>query len=173
VVTSSRAKEGKTTVVSNLAISLAELGRKTLLVDADLPHPRLHDVFDQSNLCGLSDILCETNAVEFPLNTLIRRTAVPNLSLLAAGPPQNAMWTAPQLQRVSRLFRQLREEFDCVLVDTPPCLEFIEASNLATYADALVLVVQANCTDPRTAQAALRRLERDNSPVLGIILNRL
>ena len=78
VVTSSRPNEGKTTVVSNLGIALAEIGANVLLIDGDLRRPRLHKVFDQINSWGLSDMLREKNAVEeLPLEALVKRTTVP------------------------------------------------------------------------------------------------
>ena len=72
--------EGKTTVVSNLGIALAEIGNKVLLIDGDLRRPRLHKVFDQVNSWGLSDVLREKNAIEeLPLDVLVKKTAVPRL----------------------------------------------------------------------------------------------
>ncbi len=85
VVTSSRPMEGKTSVVSNLGIALAEIGGKVLLIDGDLRRPRLHKVFDQINSWGLSDMLREKNAVEeLPLDALVKRTKVPHLYLLTS-----------------------------------------------------------------------------------------
>ena len=73
---------------------------------------------------------------------------------------------------MSQLLSRFREEFDYVLVDAPPCLEFADARKMARYADGLVLVVRANYTDRKTAQAAVQRLECDGIRVTGVILNR-
>ena len=84
VVTSSRPMEGKTTVVSNLGIALAEIGNKVLLIDGDMRRPQLHKVFDQVNSWGLSDVLREKNAIEeLPLEALVKKTAVPRLESAA------------------------------------------------------------------------------------------
>ena len=72
---------------------------------------------------------------------------------------------------MSKLLARFREEFDYVLVDAPPCLEFADARNMARYADGLVLVVRASYTDRKTAQAAVQRLECDGIRVTGVILN--
>jgi receptor protein-tyrosine kinase len=73
---------------------------------------------------------------------------------------------------MSRLLPRFRQEFDYVLVDAPPCLEFADARIMARHAEELVLVVRANYTDKRTAQAAAARLELDGTPAMGVILNR-
>ena len=173
VVTSSRPMEGKTTVVSNLGIAFAETGGNALLIDGDMHHPRLHRIFDRANTWGLSDVLCERNAIEeIPLDALVKKTAIPHLYLLPSGAPTDKIFGLLYSSRMSRLFRRFREEFDYVLVDAPPCLEFADARRMARYADGLVLVVRANYTDRKTAHAAAQRLEGDGTRVTGIILNR-
>lgn len=172
IVTSSWPMEGKTTIVSNLAVSLTEIGKKVLVIDGDMRRPRLHKVFDRANSWGLSDILREQNAIEdLPLDVLVTKTAIPGLSLLPSGASAanitGLLWSG----RMARLLPRFREVFDHVLVDAPPCLEFADARIMARYADQLVLVVRANYTDRRAAQAAVRRLSLDEIPVRGVILN--
>ena len=173
VFTSAHSAEGKTTVVSNLGISLAEIGNKVLLIDGDTRRPRLHQVFDQVNSWGLSDVLREKNAIEdLPLDVLVKKTAVPGISLLPSGVCVDNIFALLWSSRMARLFPRFREEFDYVLVDAPPCLEFADARIMARYADQLLLVVRANYTDRRTAQAAVRQLLLDGISVMGVILNR-
>lgn len=172
MVTSSWPMEGKTTVVSNLAVSLTEIGKKVLLIDGDMRRPRLHKVFDRANSWGLSDILREQNAIEeLPLDVLVTKTAVPGLFLLPSGASAanvtGLLWSG----RMARLLPRFREVFDHVLVDAPPCLEFADARIMARYVDQLLLVIRANYTDRRAAQAAVRRLSLDELPVRGVILN--
>jgi polysaccharide biosynthesis transport protein len=172
IVTSSWPMEGKTTIVSNLAVSLTEIGRKVLLIDGDMRRPRLHKVFDRANSWGLSDILREHNAIEeLPLDVLVTKTSIPGLFLLPSGASAanitGLLWSG----RMARLLPRFREVFDHVLVDAPPCLEFADARIMARYADQLVLVVRANYTDRRAVQAAVRRLSLDEIPVRGVILN--
>ena len=173
LITSARPMEGKTTVVSNLAVGLAEIGNKVLLIDGDMRRPRLHKVFDQPNSWGLSDILREKNAIEeLPLDVLVKKTAVSGLYLLPSGVcPDNVfglLWSGS----MKRLLPRFRQEFDYVLLDAPPCLEFADARIMARYTDQLLLVVRANHTDKRTAQVAVQRLLLDGISVMGVILNR-
>ena len=164
--------EGKTTVVSNLGIALAEIGNKVLLIDGDLRRPRLHKVFDQTNSWGLSDVLREKNAIEeLPLDALVKKTAVPRLSLLPSGTSTDNIFGLLCSGRMARLLPRFRQEFDYVLVDAPPCLEFADARIMARYAERLLLVVRADYTDRKTAQAAVQRLLLDGIPVMGVIFN--
>jgi len=173
LVTSAQPMEGKTTVVSNLAIGLAEIGSKVLLIDGDMRRPRLHKMFDQANSWGLSDILREKNAIEeLPLDALIKKTAVSGVYLLPSGVCADNIFGLLWSGRLARLLPRFRQEFDYVLLDAPPCLEFADARIMARHIDQLLLVVRANYTDKRVAQAAVQRLLEDGIPVMGVILNR-
>jgi receptor protein-tyrosine kinase len=172
VFTSSRPMEGKTTLVSNLGLALAGIGKRVLLIDGDMRRPQLHRIFDQVNGWGLSDVLREWNSIEeLPLKVLVRKTTVPNLYLLPGGASADDIPGLLYSGRLTRLFARCREEFDYVLVDAPPCLEFTDAGHMARCADGLVLVVRAGCTERKTAQAAVQRLECDGTRVTGVILN--
>ena len=160
-------------MVSNLGIGLAEIGNKVLMIDGDTRRPRLHKIFDQANSWGLSDVLREKNAIEdLPLDALVKRTKIPRLCLLPSGVCVDNIFALLWSGRLARLFPRFRQEFDYVLVDAPPCLEFADARIMARYADQLLLVVRANHTDRRMAQAAVRRLLLDGSRMMGVILNR-
>jgi succinoglycan biosynthesis transport protein ExoP len=173
LVTSSQPMEGKTTIVSNLGIALAAISNKVLLIDGDLRRPRLHKLFDEANSWGLSDVLREKNAVdELPLDVLAKKTSIPHLYLLPSGASTDNIFGLLHSGRMSRLLPLFREEFDYVLVDAPPCLEFADARIMARYAEELLLVVRANYTDRRTVQTAVQRLRFDGVPLMGVILNR-
>ena len=173
VVTSSQPAEGKTTIVSNLGIALAAISRKVLLIDGDMRRPRLHKLFDEANSWGLSDVLREKNAIdELPIDVLAKKTSVPHLYLLPSGASTDNIFGLLYSGRMSRLMPLFREQFDYVIVDAPPCLEFADARIMARYAEELLLVVRANYTDRRTVQAAVQRLRLDGLPLMGIILNR-
>ncbi len=173
LVTSAGPMEGKTTVVSNLGIALAAISRKVLLIDGDMRRPRLHKVFDEANSWGLSDLLREKNAVdELPIEVLAKQTPVPRLYLLPSGASTGNIFGLLHSDRLARLLPMFRQEFDYVLVDAPPCLEFADARIMARYTEELLLVVRANYTDRRTVQAAVERLRFDGIPLMGVILNR-
>jgi polysaccharide biosynthesis transport protein len=172
VVTSPRPGEGKTTVSSNLAIALAEIKHRVLLIDGDLRRPRLHEIFDLANTTGLSDLLCEKESVlDLPVEQLAQKTSIPNLFLIPSGPGPDGIFNHLYSTRVVRLLDRLREEFDHVIIDAPPTLEFADARVLARSSDGVILVFRANQTDRRTALAVVEQLMRDRIPILGTVLN--
>ncbi|SRR5579883_98426 len=171
-VTSAVPGEGKTTVVSNLGIALAEIRSRVLLIDGDMRHPRLHKVFNATNNWGLSDLLQDKNNLStVPLECLARKTDVPRLHLLPSGPCPEGIFALLCSERMGQLMERYRKEFDFIIIDTPPCLEFADSRILARYAEGALLVVRAEYTDKPTAQAAARRLVMDGIPVLGTVLN--
>jgi polysaccharide biosynthesis transport protein len=171
IVTSSGPMEGKTTAVSNLGFALAEIGRKTLLIDGDARNPQLLRIFGQPKGHGLSDSLDKTDTIDLPLHELVERTTVPHLFVLACGAQAGNIFGLRHSDRMSLMFRRLREQFDYVLIDTP-CLKSSGAKNLARNSDGLILVVRANYTARRAVRGAVERFEDDGFRVMGIILNR-
>lgn len=170
--TSSRPGEGNTTVVSNLAVAFAETGSKVLVIDADLRRPRLHEVFDQPNSRGLSDLLREKNAVEeLPLDALVRRTTVPRLYLLPGGTSTDNIFALLWSGRFARLLPRFRQGFDYVLIDAPACLEYTDARIIARSAETVVLVLRPDRTGREDAQTAVQRFQLDGIPVMGVVLN--
>jgi capsular exopolysaccharide synthesis family protein len=154
-------------------MALAEISSKVLLIDGDMRRSRLHKVFEEANSWGLSDVLREKNAIEeLPVNALVRKTAVSHVYLLPSGASTDNIFGLLCSDRMPKLLARFREEFDYVLVDAPPCLEFADARLMARHAEELLLVVRADYTDRRTAQAAVERLRLDGISVAGVILNR-
>jgi succinoglycan biosynthesis transport protein ExoP len=173
VATSAQPMEGKTTVLSNLGIALAEISNRVLLVDGDMRRPRLHKIFDQPNSWGLSDVLREKNAIEeLPVEALVKKTGVPHLYLLPSGASADNVFSLLYSGRLERLLPRFRQEFDYVLIDAPPCLEFADARIMARYAERLLLVIRADYTGRQMVQAAVRTLLLDGISVMGVILNR-
>ncbi len=143
-----------------------------LLIDGDMRHPRLHKVFNATNNWGLSDLLQDKNNLStVPLECLARKTDVPRLHLLPSGPCPEGIFALLCSERMGQLMERYRKEFDFIIIDTPPCLEFADSRILARYAEGALLVVRAEYTDKPTAQAAARRLVMDGIPVLGTVLN--
>jgi polysaccharide biosynthesis transport protein len=172
VVTSSVQGEGKTTVTTNLGIALAEMGCSVLLIDADMRRPRLHQTFGVANSWGLSDVLGERNDVlQLPLDVLVKATDVDNLSLLPSGPPADNIARLLYSRRLQQLLSRFANEFDYVLLDSPPTLQFADARILGQSADGALLVIRADQTDKKAAMQALQEFVMDEIPVLGTVLN--
>jgi capsular exopolysaccharide synthesis family protein len=172
LVTSPSRGEGKSFVVTNLGIALAEINQKILLVDADMRKPRLHEIFGLTNSWGLSALLMERQSlVNCPLEGLARPTKVEGLYVLPAGPGPASIATLLYSKRLSDLIDRLRGEFDVVLLDTPPMSYLFDARVLGQLADGAVLVVRAGKTTRDAALSAKERMVEDGIPILGTILN--
>jgi succinoglycan biosynthesis transport protein ExoP len=172
LVSSAIRGEGKTTIVSNLGIALAEINQRVLLIDGDMRKPRLNTVFNVPNDWGLSDLLREKSSLrDCPLEALVKPTEMPELSVLTSGPGTNSISNLLYSHRMLELLQRLRCEFDHVLIDTPPMLDIADARILGRLADAAILVFRAGKTSREAAFAAKRRLTDDGIPVLGTILN--
>ena len=173
VVTSPSPGEGKTTVVINLAICLAEINRKVLLIDADMRKPRVHKVFGVPNQWGLSDLLHGAGSLDqgVSLEDLAVKTQVPGLYVLPSGSPAHSIPNLLHSPRTSELLQRAREEFDSVLIDTPPMMQISDARVLGQMSDAVILVLRAGQTTRGTAKAAAARFLEDGTHLLGTILN--
>jgi capsular exopolysaccharide synthesis family protein len=171
VLTSASPREGKTTVVSNLAIALAEIRPRVLVLDGDLRRPRMHDIFGVPNERGLSDLLKQDAASPDDLTGLIHQTALPNLFVLPSGSETSAAATLLHSPNLAALFARLRKSFDMVLIDTPPMLQMPDARVIGRLADGVILVTRTGVTTRDAAVAARHRFNEDNTRVLGAILN--
>lgn len=172
VISSPNASEGKTTVISNLAIALAETGRKVVVIDCDFRRPRLHEVFDVANTWGVSDLVADSVPVEsIDINFLVRNTKVPGLSIIPSGPAPSQLTQLLHSSQMVALISRLRKEFDFVLIDSPPSLKFSDARVLARSADAAVLVFRSEQTLREGAFMVAQRFADDEVIVLGAILN--
>ena len=162
-VSSANPGEGKTTVVSNLAVALAVLNYRVLLVDGDTRKPRLHTIFGIDNSQGVSEILTGRSA------PLACQTKIPNLLVLPAGRGVDAnLLFGPTL---SALFARLRAEFDVILVDTPQILNMPDARIWGRQADGVILVIRAHITPVSAIKLARQRLQDGGNCLLGTILN--
>jgi capsular exopolysaccharide synthesis family protein len=172
LVTSPSPQEGKSTIITNLAIALAEINQRVLLIDGDLRRPRLHTIFDQANTWGLTDLLRETTPCdEYQPEALARKTHIPRLYLLPSGPGSVNLSRLLHSPRLTELLGRLRMEFDAILIDSPPVLRAADARVLSRAVDAVILVVRAGQTSREAAAIALDRFEGDGLPVLGTVLN--
>ncbi len=167
-VTSPESGDGKTATAVNLAVVMAQLGRRTLLVDGDLRRPRLHKIFERENSTGLVHAL----AGGADPTSLYLTTGLENLSLCPSGPhPPNPSELLAS-ERMAEFLTRAAREFDTVVVDTPPALVVTDAVVIGSLCDGMVLCVRANKTRREDAEDCVERLRQGDIRLLGAVLNR-
>ena len=169
VITSSAPAEGKTTTAINLATSLAQMGQRVLLVDADLRRPSLHRSFNLAATPGLSNFLVG----KAELSAVLKKTPIEGLQVLVSGPIPPMPAELLGSHRMGELLDQLRPQFDTVLLDTPPVVAVTDATLLATMADGVLLVVSCGKTTREQAKVALLTLEKAGIKPLGVVMNQV
>ncbi|HXQ37013.1 MAG TPA: polysaccharide biosynthesis tyrosine autokinase, partial [Anaerolineales bacterium] len=140
MITSSMPEEGKSVTVANLAIVFAQANHKTLIVDADLRHPVLHNIFNVSNETGLGDVL---SSPEIKVEDCIRNTSVNNLQILTSGMPLLDPSERLDSKRMEEILNELRNMAEIIIFDTPPVLIFADAIVLSRRVDGVIVVIQA------------------------------
>jgi capsular exopolysaccharide synthesis family protein len=169
VVTSCLPGEGKTSTAVNLAIVLTQLGKRVLLVDADLHRPRLHEVLRVSNKIGLVSILAE--GVEPSL--AIMKTGVTGVFLVPAGPTSPNPSGLLSSEGMTKFLELAQMNFDYVIVDTPPVFPVSDVLVFAQQTDGVVLCVEAGKTPREEVIRARDRIQRSRALALGVLLNNL
>ncbi|MBI3637140.1 MAG: polysaccharide biosynthesis tyrosine autokinase, partial [Candidatus Rokubacteria bacterium] len=184
VVTSPTLQEGKTTTIVNLAITMAQNGQRTLLVGANLRRPSIHRFFGIEREPGLSDILvgnaqwrdCIRTVADilmgrFEMEDIMASPGLDNLHIIESGPipahPSELLSTAA----MSEFLRQVREEYDVVLIDTPPVLPVTDSAIVAAQVDGVILVYQAGKVGRLVLRRAKAHLESARATVWGVVLN--
>lgn len=168
LVTSSGPSEGKSTTVGNLGLTLAESGKKVLIIDCDLRKPSIHKKFKISNLTGLSNILVEDIKLE---NACV--IVVDNLYVLPAGtiPPNPVEMLASK--KMKNFIESMKRDFDYIIIDTPPVIAVTDAQILSTMSDGVLLVVSSGEADRQAALRAKALLEKVKANLLGVVLNKV
>jgi polysaccharide biosynthesis transport protein len=168
LITSALPAEGKTTTSVNSAIVLAQKGARVLLIDADLRRPSIHKTLGMGPKIGLSNVLTGNAILQ---QAIIPSTVLPNLFILPAGtPPPNPAELLASVEMKNAL-EELRQQYDHIVIDTPPTLSVTDAVIMSTSADAVVLVIRSG----QTTKPALRRardiLMQVNARVCGVLMN--
>lgn len=168
LVTSASPGDGKSTTASNLAIAMAQAGHRTLLIDCDFRRPVQHTIYDlDTTVGGLTDVLLG----RLPLRDALTRTQSEQLFLLPCGPVPSNPTEILTGKRFELTLQALSGAFDRVVIDSPPVSPVSDAQILASFVDAVVLVVRANKTTRRGCTHARETLEAVGANVCGVVVN--
>ena len=168
MVTSPLQGEGKSLVSANLAVILAQEGRRVVLLEADLRHPTIHKHFDLPNKLGMTNLLLQP---VLNLDGVVNDTAVPGLSVISSGDlPPNPAELLGSL-KISQLLEKLDEAVDVIVIDTPPVLPVADPLELSTRVDGVILVLKPGSTKITAAREAVERLQQVNAHIIGVVLN--
>jgi len=167
-ITSSMQNEGKTTVITNLAVSFANLDKKVLLLEGDLRNPSVHRMFNISNINGVTDILLKNK----PFADVVHCTPVKNLHVLTCGavPPNPSEILSSK--KMKDFIISLREYYDYIFIDAPPIGVVTDAGIISTYSDGCVFVVGSKQCDIEMAKIAKQRLDDVKANIIGAVLNK-
>ncbi len=168
LVTSSGPKEGKSTSSSNLAITLSQMKSKTVLIDCDMRRPMIHNLVMVSRENGLSRYLTTD---DIDIHDIIKPSGLDNLDIITAGhvPPNPSELLSSK--KMDELFAKLREEYDYIIVDSPPIIAVTDALILSKKVDQLVLVIRVNSTEREIIEQAKNLLKNIDVRVAGVVVN--
>ncbi|WP_254053947.1 polysaccharide biosynthesis tyrosine autokinase [Singulisphaera sp. GP187] len=166
MIASALGGEGKTSLASHLATSLARAGRRTLLVDGDLRRPSVHELFDQPCVPGFSEVLRD----EIELIDAVQPTLISGLSLLTAGFSDSDSIQTLASRDLRAMFDQLKEQFDFLVIDSSPVLPVADALLIGQHVDAVIFSIMRDVSRIPTVQAAYDRLARLGIRMLGAIV---
>ncbi|WP_042273622.1 CpsD/CapB family tyrosine-protein kinase [[Clostridium] dakarense] len=169
MVTSSKQNEGKSTVISNLAVSFSKLeDKKILIIDCDLRNPTVHRTFGISNIFGLTDTLIGNKTFEECVGSISEA----NIDILTAGkiPPNPSEILGSS--KMKYFINSIRDDYDYIFIDAPPIGIVTDAGVMSNFIDGTILVVASNETDVEVVKIAKERLEHVNANILGVILNK-
>jgi capsular exopolysaccharide synthesis family protein len=169
LVTSTAPGEGKSTTAAYFAISNAEQGHRTLLIDGDLRRPSIHRIFGISSTTGLSSVLLEQTPWR---QAVVKLDSHPNLDILPAGPSSRR---APDLvaRGLEAMVDEATREYSMVVIDSPPFLNFAEPLRMSTIVDGVLLVTVAGQTDRQAVASVVATLKRVRANVVGLVLNKV
>lgn len=169
MVISAKAGQGSTSTITNLAITLAQAGKRVVIVDANIRMPEMHRVFELENHFGLTELVASPSPEA--LNRALQPTTVPNLEVITSGGPSRNPWEMFRSQGLREISEKLRARVDYVLYDTPSAVAFTDAMNLAPIVDAAYLCVRALEPTSGSEQRLIAHLEKAGVLVLGSVLN--
>lgn len=169
VVTSSGPGEGKSTVMANLAVTIAQSGKKVLLIDCDFRKPTVHKNFGLPNAEGLTNILAQNKKIEESVNV----TNVPNLYIITSGPTPPNPAELLGTKRMKVVLNEFKQLFDIVLIDAPPVLAVTDAQILSTLSNGVIIVASYGQADKYALVKTKEYIEKVGGKVLGVVINKI
>ena len=168
-ITSCTPNEGKSMTVANLAIVLTQAGKSVLLIDCDMRNPTVHKNFNLSNKVGLSSCISMGTAVA----DAVQETGIEGLDALTAGviPPNPSELLGSE--RMKNILQRAKEEYDYVLIDTPPVLPVTDSLVLGRMVDGLILVIDSGEIKVEMAREVKSQLVHAGANILGVVLNKV
>lgn len=170
LITSSHASEGKSSTASNLATVFAMQNKKTVLIDADMRRGLQHKKFGLANSNGLSNFLANMNVTE---EALIKKTDIPNLSLINCGPVPPNPAELISLDKMKNLLNSLKEKFDVIIIDGVPVLPVTDSVILSSIVDKVVIVASCNETLKEELKSVKNTLDNVGANIAGVVLNKV
>ncbi|MFD1359112.1 CpsD/CapB family tyrosine-protein kinase [Fictibacillus halophilus] len=167
MVTSSGPGEGKSTTAANLAVVLAQQGKRVLLIDGDLRKPTVHYTFKVSNIYGVTNVLTR----QMPLKDTVVKTKIPDLDVLPSGPVPPNPSELINSKSMDNLIEEAQGFYDYILFDTPPVLAVTDGQLLSSKVDGVILVVSSGKTEVEAAVKARDLLLHAKAKVIGTVLN--
>ncbi|HEX9077216.1 MAG TPA: polysaccharide biosynthesis tyrosine autokinase, partial [Anaerolineae bacterium] len=170
LVTSSTPGEGKTTTAANLAVIMAQAGRRVILLDTDLRRPYIHKLFGLSNSVGLSSLFLGDAPT---LESIMQPTSVPGLRVITSGPlpPNPAEILDSNL--MTEILASLKTQSDILILDSPPTLAVADAGILAAHCSGVVVVIDSGRTRTDACRRTLQTLQQTGGKIYGVVLNKL
>lgn len=169
-VTSAGPGEGKSTIAANMGITLAHADSKVLIIDCDLRKPTIHKKFGLSNRTGLTNILAQKLDFRNNMQTVAQ---IPNLYFITSGPlPPNPSEIVGS-EKMKDLMFEVHQEFDYIILDTPPIGVVTDAAQLSSFMDGVILVLESGNVEIEAAQRARALLSNVKANILGVVLNKI
>lgn len=169
LITSAGPEEGKSTTISNLAITMAQANKKILLIDADLRKPKIHEYFGLNNSTGLTNVL----VINKYLEDVVKKSTVAGLDILTSGPKPPNPSEILGSNSMKELLDEVKRKYDVILLDSPPVGLVTDPAILSAIVDGTILVVNFGKTSIQEAQRSKQLLENVNANILGVVLNKI
>jgi capsular exopolysaccharide synthesis family protein len=173
MVTSSRPREGKTTISIRLALAMAQAGAKTVLIDGDLRRGRIHRSFGMGRSPGLSEHLSQNDGIANLDDILLTANEVPNLNIITTGETRSDAPELLETNRAAALIEKLKERFDHIIIDSPPVLGLADCYPLQRLSEGIVFVIRSNYSTYNESSSSVQALAAAGAKFFGFVLNRV